>query len=114
MNGGTQTSMDEIRAGMRTAGEALFKKCGSCGNFDDWNAAGTNEFKYPHEVEINGTLYSWRVSESHRTGRCLCTAREMWVWGGRIPQRTKFSVGTQLTKTHLNKIIQIISKDQDL
>jgi hypothetical protein len=70
------------------------------------------EYKYPHEIKINGTLYHWYVSESHIKGRRLCTAREMWVCGGRIPARTKFSVGAHLTKSHLNHIIRIIRDDQ--
>ena len=103
---------DEIKDIMRAAGEERFKTVGSSANFDDFYDDGMKEYKYPYTVKIEGTTYTWSISDSHRKGRHLTTSRELWIVGGRIPARTKFSVGNVLTKSNLNRIVKTIHTDQ--
>ena len=105
-------TMDEIKEIMRAAGEERFKTLGSSATFDDFYDDGTKEYKYSYTVKIGDTIYDWSVSDSHRKGRHLTSARELWIFGGQIPVRTKFSVGTKLTKSDLNHIVKTIHEDQ--
>jgi hypothetical protein len=104
-------TMDEIKDIMRAAGDAHFKKYGSSQNFDDWYDGDMKEYKYTHDIIIDGTRYDWAVSDSHRKGRHLVTSRQLWVFGGKIPPDTKFSVGTRLKKSDLTHIVKTIHED---